>query len=140
MADRRRFLQVLALAATQVGCPFWAKPARGPLDAGLGKDVPVGSLRVLDGPVALGRDEKGLYALSTICAHRGCDIREHGSIAPTGIHCTCHGSDYDRNGHVTHGPADRDLEHYRVEVRGDGHVIVHGGELVAPDARTALSG
>lgn len=104
----------------------------------MAKDIPVGTLRATNEPVAIGRDERGLYALSTICAHRGCDIREHGTIAPQGIHCSCHGSEYDKNGAVTHGPADHGLDHYRVEVTKDGRVIVHGGEIVAPDARTPV--
>ena len=141
--DRRVFLRVLggtagALAVSQLGCPFGATPARGPVDAGLSNKLEMGTLRALDQPVAIARDERGLYAVSTICAHKGCDIRDHGTISAQGIRCSCHGSEYDRNGAVTHGPAEHGLEHYRVELGKDGRVIVHAGEVVAADVRTPL--
>jgi nitrite reductase/ring-hydroxylating ferredoxin subunit len=139
-SDRRVFLRtlggttVVGLAGAQLGCPFGATPARGPIDVGTAEQFPVGSLRALDEPVAIGRDEKGLYALSTVCAHRGCDIRKHGEISPQGIKCSCHGSRYDRNGAVTHGPAERGLDHYKVAMK-NGRVVVEAGEVVSNDAR-----
>jgi Rieske Fe-S protein len=142
-SDRRVFLRMLGgttvvgLAGAQLGCPFGATPARGPIDVGSAQQVPVGTLRALDEPVAIGRDEKGLYALSTVCAHKGCDIRKHGEIGPSGIECSCHGSKFDRNGAVTHGPAEHGLDHYRVEVK-DGRVVVHAGEVVPAETRTPV--
>jgi Rieske Fe-S protein len=46
-----------------------------------------------------------------VCKHQGCkypDIDYNG----TNIACSCHGSQYDRDGHVTHGPATSNLDTY----------------------------
>ena len=47
-----------------------------------------------------------LSALSAICTHRKCKLdaqRDHS------FSCPCHGSTFDNAGHVTEGPAKRDL-------------------------------
>lgn len=46
-----------------------------------------------------------------VCKHQGCtfpDIDYNG----TNISCACHGSQYDRDGHVTRGPATANLDTY----------------------------
>ena len=52
------------------------------------------------------RRDDHLFALSSICTHKGCKVRaqEDGSYM-----CKCHGSTYDRDGKVTKGPAPKDL-------------------------------
>lgn len=52
-------------------------------------------------PVALFRDDDGVYAVSTICTHLGCIVQAD----PNGFHCPCHGSKFARDGSVTKGPA-----------------------------------
>jgi Rieske Fe-S protein len=52
------------------------------------------------------RQSGRLFVLSSICTHRRCLVetaRDHSFL------CPCHGSTFDPNGHVTHGPAKRDL-------------------------------
>jgi len=47
-----------------------------------------------------------LFALSAICTHRKCKLNpqhDHSFL------CPCHGSTFDAAGHVTEGPAKRDL-------------------------------
>src|SRR5206468_1892089 len=52
-----------------------------------------GHLGFVEGyPVVLGRDEQGLFALSSICTHWGCDMRKDGKATPEGVRCDCHGS------------------------------------------------
>ncbi|MFY9821842.1 MAG: ubiquinol-cytochrome c reductase iron-sulfur subunit [Thermoanaerobaculia bacterium] len=57
----------------------------------------------------------GVYALSAVCTHLGCITRylsDEGVIA-----CPCHGSRFDLEGNVVHGPAPRPLPW--IEVRED---------------------
>jgi glycine/D-amino acid oxidase-like deaminating enzyme/nitrite reductase/ring-hydroxylating ferredoxin subunit len=59
--------------------------------------------------VAASRDEAGiLAALSTNCTHLGC--RVSWNTAEWSWDCPCHGSRFDRDGHVIHAPAVHDLE------------------------------
>ena len=86
--------------------------------------APRGSLRLMpDGwqdPIyLLALDGGGFVALSSICTHRGCTVDLGGS----GLSCPCHGSQYDREGHVTRGPASRALTRFPVRTAGDELVI-----------------
>ena len=47
-----------------------------------------------------------LLALSSICTHRRCLVETERDRS---FLCPCHGSAFDPNGHVTRGPAGRDL-------------------------------
>jgi Rieske Fe-S protein len=47
-----------------------------------------------------------LFALSAICTHRKCKLSAE---ADRSFSCKCHGSTFDSAGHVTKGPARRDL-------------------------------
>jgi Rieske Fe-S protein len=68
----------------------------------------------LDGaPILVVRDGASrFHALSMQCTHEGCPVRPpvHGVIT-----CPCHGSQYDLEGHVRHGPAQLPLARYAVE-------------------------
>lgn len=85
---------------------------------------PRGSLRLLpDGwedPVYLLVLENGSFAaVSSICTHRGCTV----DLGGPGLACPCHGSQYDREGRVMRGPANRALTRYPVRVSGDQLII-----------------
>lgn len=71
----------------------------------------------------------GVYAMSAVCTHLGCITRyvadEHG------IACPCHGSRFDLEGNVVHGPAPRPLPWVDVQVDSDGTLLVDTA-LVAP--------
>jgi Rieske Fe-S protein len=47
-----------------------------------------------------------LFALSAICTHRKCKLAAEPDRS---FYCKCHGSTFDPAGHVTEGPAKRDL-------------------------------
>ena len=47
-----------------------------------------------------------LFALSAVCTHRKCRLFAE---ADRSFYCKCHGSTFDPTGHVTKGPARRDL-------------------------------
>jgi len=58
--------------------------------------------------VAAFRDEGGeLHAVSAVCTHMGCDVSWNN--AERSWDCACHGSRFDHQGRVIHGPAVRDL-------------------------------
>jgi cytochrome b6-f complex iron-sulfur subunit len=63
----------------------------------------------------------GRYAaLSPICTHRGCTVNIEGAH----LVCPCHGSTYDRSGHVLRGPAERPLERFPVAVTPEGELVI----------------
>lgn len=58
--------------------------------------------------VALYRDGEGqLHAVSSICTHRGCDVKWNDQDKVWD--CPCHGSRFSPAGEVIHGPAARPL-------------------------------
>ncbi len=69
-----------------------------------------GGLVKLDGSVAAAyRDEQGgLHAVSRVCTHIGCVVQWNN--AEQSWDCPCHGSRFDTEGRVLHGPAVKDLQ------------------------------
>jgi Rieske Fe-S protein len=134
-ADRRRFLRVLA------GC-FGAgvgSGGGGKVTAGKVADLGSNALEAVSGAgVAIGRDAGGLYAVSLICTHQGCDMSFRGSVDKSGIFCDCHGASFDRYGAVTGGPANGPLEHYAVSVDAQGQITIDLDTVVADDKRVAV--
>ncbi len=59
-------------------------------------------------------------ALSPICTHLGCTVE----IEQSRLVCPCHGSNYDREGRVLKGPAERALASYRVELTTDDVLVI----------------
>ncbi len=73
----------------------------------------------------------GVYALSAVCTHLGCITRHLAD--EKAIACPCHGSRFDLEGNVTHGPAPRPLPW--VEVRRDGATGLLVVDTAVPVAR-----
>ena len=67
------------------------------------------------------RRDKKLFALSAICTHKKCKLRTESDHS---FSCPCHGSTFDPNGHVTQGPARRDLPIYATSVNDMGELLV----------------
>lgn len=139
---RRRFLKVLASSVGGMGLAgCFGQGGGGPggtVAAGNVKDLPADALTSVDGGgVAIGRDAKGLYAVSLICTHQGCDMSTRGSVDRSGIFCDCHGASFDRYGEVTGGPAQGPLEHYAVSVDKAGQITIDLGTVVDSAKRTA---
>jgi cytochrome b6-f complex iron-sulfur subunit len=85
---------------------------------------PRGSLRLLpegwEDPVyVLALDGGGFAAVSSVCTHRGCTV----DLGGPGLACPCHGSQYDREGRVTRGPASRALTRFPVHANADELII-----------------
>jgi cytochrome b6-f complex iron-sulfur subunit len=83
-----------------------------------------------DGTVRFNKEQRayvigaagGVYALTAVCTHLGCITRylsDEKCIA-----CPCHGSRFDLEGNVIHGPAPRSLPWLDVQVDPSGSLIV----------------
>jgi nitrite reductase/ring-hydroxylating ferredoxin subunit len=78
-------------------------------------------------------DERGIFALTAICTHRGCLVLSEG---PEGFGCPCHDSAYDLHGEVTEGPAKLPLRHLEVkETEPKGLLQVDISSTVPPETR-----
>ncbi|WP_448571961.1 QcrA and Rieske domain-containing protein [Trichothermofontia sp.] len=58
-----------------------------------------------------------LIAVSAACPHRGCTVRWNGSQSR--FACPCHGSQFQPNGAVAKGPANKPLATYAAKIEGD---------------------
>jgi Rieske Fe-S protein len=109
----------------------------GDAPAGNVSDTSVGMLAdVPNAPAILARDAQGLYAMTNTCTHEGCDVAPSSGST---LYCSCHGSRFDDNGAVLHGPASSPLVHFAVIVDAAGAITVQGGTRVAAGVRTAVS-
>jgi cytochrome b6-f complex iron-sulfur subunit len=123
-----------AICVHAIGCGSdYVLPTEIP--AGNASSLAVGSLvPVSAAPAAIGRDSGGIFAMTLVCTHQGCDIRS-GSVSPTLIHCPCHGSDFNGQGVPIQGPAPRPLDHLQVTADASGNLTIHGDMVVAPATR-----
>jgi len=62
-----------------------------------------------------------LVAISSICTHRKCKLNAEANQT---FYCPCHGSTFDSDGHVTQGPARRDLPVYEISTNDKGELLV----------------
>ncbi len=89
-----------------------------------------------DGTVRFHREKKayvigspsGIYALSAVCTHLGCITRFKSDERV--IACPCHGSRFDLDGSVTHGPAPRPLPWLDVKEDASGNLVVDTGIVI----------
>jgi cytochrome b6-f complex iron-sulfur subunit len=86
-------------------------------DLGPASNYPLNSRTLLsDLPAVLLHTESGFSALSLVCTHLGCTLENK----TDGFACPCHGSRFDADGNVLHGPAAKSLQSLRVEVTAEG--------------------
>jgi len=81
-------------------------------------------LFVLNGP-------DGFFTISSVCTHLGCNVKRGAS----GFECPCHGSRFDENGRVVHGPAPTALSWYALSLSPRGDLVVDLDHKVGPDFR-----
>jgi cytochrome b6-f complex iron-sulfur subunit len=98
-------------------------PAPAPqteFDLGPASNYPINSRTLLsDPPAVLLHTESEFSALSLVCTHLGCTVENKDA---QGFACPCHGSRFDKDGSVTHGPAEKHLNVLRVEVTDEGNL------------------
>jgi cytochrome b6-f complex iron-sulfur subunit len=70
----------------------------------------------------------GVYALSAVCTHLGCITRFRSDERV--IACPCHGSRFDLEGNVVHGPAPRPLPWLDVSEDAQGNLVVDTGIVI----------
>lgn len=70
----------------------------------------------------------GVYALSAVCTHLGCITRFRSD--ENVIACPCHGSRFDLEGNVVHGPAPRPLPWLDVTEDAQGNLVVDTGIVI----------
>jgi Rieske Fe-S protein len=63
-----------------------------------------------------------LFAISAICTHRKCKLTAEPDRS---FYCPCHGSTFDPAGHVTAGPARRDLPILPTDTNEQGQLVVN---------------
>jgi nitrite reductase/ring-hydroxylating ferredoxin subunit len=132
-------LSLATLAVLPTACMQANSPPSGPVPAGNVADVQIGTLSLVAGEnVILGRDSDGLYAMTRVCTHQGQLVSVVSVAGVPTLHCYAHGSEFSMNGAVTHGPAGRALEHFKVEVAADGSITIQGGQPVAADWRMPI--
>ena len=84
-------------------------------------DFPPGTIKdIPDRKVRIVATNEGIGALSLVCTHLGCIIRDTGE----GFTCPCHGSKFDGIGNVIGGPAPRSLRWLAVSQAPDGTILV----------------
>jgi cytochrome b6-f complex iron-sulfur subunit len=133
--ERRDFLTRLGVGACAVACvgsglvtldflrPKVLFEPPTTFRAGSALDYPEGTVRfnkeqkayVIGGPT-------GVYALSAVCTHLGCITRFRSDESV--IACPCHGSRFDLEGNVIHGPAPRPLPWLEVRAEPTGILVV----------------
>jgi cytochrome b6-f complex iron-sulfur subunit len=142
--DRRQLLRVVGTSAGALlfakvlgGCQQNAtgSPPTGPVSGGKVANLKLGALQILSSNVVIGLDSQGVFAMSAVCPHAGCLIEDASGAITDGLSCPCHGSTFDGNGAVTHGPARTALQHYQVTIATDGSITVDGSKPVAASVR-----
>ena len=91
-------------------------------DLGPADDYPLNSRTLLsDPPAILLHTEQGFSAFSLVCTHLGCTVEQ----SDGGFACPCHGSRFNEDGRVTHGPAAKPLRPLRVETTSTGDLRLY---------------
>ena len=139
---RRKLLLVGGgvVCAHAIGCGG-SEPIILPAEIPAGNKSAVGLNTLVPVPgnaVAIGRDSGGIYAMTLVCTHQGCDIAAQGSVTFNRLHCNCHGSEYNGQGTVLLGPAQRPLDHLLVTDDGTGALTIHGQQVVPANTRLAV--
>lgn len=77
-----------------------------------------------DANAILINDDGEFKAISLICPHLGCVLEAGRNSGENGFACPCHGSRFDANGNLSHGPAAHPMTALTVEINSDQHLFV----------------
>jgi len=110
---------------------LYEPPSRAPI--GSPDEFPPGTVTFLpDHRLFLFNNPAGFYAISSVCTHLGCNVRH---LAGEGFACPCHGSLFDANGQVIHGPAPQPLSWFALSLSPRGELVVDTRQIVQPEYR-----
>lgn len=127
--NRRQFLVLTATAAVATGCNTVQNGGSSTVgkervvSAGPAGDYAVDGVygRFQDEGFFVIRNGHKLFALSAICTHRKCKLIAEPDRS---FYCKCHGSTFNPAGHVTEGPARRDLPVFPTFTDENGNLLV----------------
>lgn len=101
-------------------------------DIGAPSEFPPGSVTFLpDRRLFVFNGADGFYAISSVCTHLGCNVKRGGP----GFACPCHGSQFDENGQVVHGPAPKPLPWFALSLSPHTQLVVDLDRQVNPEFR-----
>lgn len=93
------------------------------------KDFPSGTIKpFLQYKLIVFSDPEGLYAISGRCPHMGCMVSFQKFEAK--FTCPCHGSVFNKEGSVSHGPAKEDLPWFLIEKDASEQLVVDKSKIV----------
>ncbi len=97
---------------------------------GIPDNFPVNSMTYFaDQQVYVARTSMGFFAVSAVCTHLGCITQWKPELDM--IACPCHGSRFNKDGTVVHGPAPRPLPHFAMRLMSDGNLLVDKLDIVS---------
>lgn len=145
LVSRRYFLEVIgggAIGTVAVGSAVLMEEYLSPnvlhepplkFRAGLVEDYPPNTVNlVVDQKAYVVRAKEGyFYAMSAVCTHLGCITAWEADEDI--IACPCHGSRFDREGNVIHGPAPQPLARFSITLDEHGELLVDKGSVVGED-------
>ncbi len=116
----------IAIAGSIVGMALLVKPRVLPevsarFRVGKPSEYAPGMVKVFtERNVRVVRTHEGFRAISLVCTHLGCIVKE----VETGFDCPCHGSKFNAEGKVIGGPAPRGLIWLAMSQAADGTLVV----------------
>jgi nitrite reductase/ring-hydroxylating ferredoxin subunit len=69
--------------------------------------------------IVIRASQSKFICLNLTCTHKHCEVDYDGES----FTCPCHGSEYDKHGKVTHGPAEKNLRSYKTEYNADDNTL-----------------
>lgn len=101
---------------------------------GESKDFPPSSVTFLDDSrLFIFRRPEGMFAISSVCTHLGCNVRW--DDVRGGFNCPCHGSSFDGTGQNIDGPAPKPLKWYELTLVSKNKLQVNTRREVDKDFR-----
>ena len=115
----------MVIVPTPGGCP-----TTGVVNAGPASAIALNQVKTLTDAqgqrLFVCHDTSGLYGLSSICPHQGCEVSYQ--TQTHGFYCPCHGSIFSYSGANTSGPAaGQPLPKLTVCIDANGNAIVENG-------------
>jgi Rieske Fe-S protein len=128
--NRREFL-VLAAAIAAPGCQSSSEDTGHPAEPRAARTINAGPAahytadgvyeRFHEQGFFLVRRGEKLFAITAVCTHRRCKLKTERDHT---FYCPCHGSTFDVDGHVTKGPARKELPFFTTSVNAQGELLV----------------
>lgn len=130
--SRRGFVGFLvsAVASISILRPLTAFSKEKWISIGMKDDFTDGGFTVIEKEkLFVFRDKDNFRVMTGKCAHFGCLVERQGDETYL---CPCHKAEFDKIGHVTKGPAKKDLVWHNTKVESTGEVFVDIKSVIDP--------